>query len=66
LQLAEENNLKSIAFPNISTGIYRFPKRQAAEIAITTVKNYQSEIIEEIIFVCYDEENFKIYKTLLV
>ena len=65
LKLAEENNLPTIAFPNISTGIYRFPKRKAAEIAIATVQSFQSSILENVIFVCFDNENFKLYKAIL-
>lgn len=65
LKLAEENGIRSIAFPNISTGIYRFPKQKAAEMAIKTVSDFKSEIIEEVVFVCFDEENFEIYKTIL-
>jgi O-acetyl-ADP-ribose deacetylase (regulator of RNase III) len=60
LKIAQEHKLKSIAFPNISTGIYKFPKERAAKIAIETVRSYQSDI-EKIVFVCYDEENYKIY-----
>ena len=40
LEVAVENNVKTIAFPNISTGVYSFPKQKAAEIAINTVKNF--------------------------
>lgn len=65
LRLAEKHNLKTIAFPNISTGIYRFPKELAAELAITEVRNYTSEVIEKVIFVCFDEENYRIYEGLL-
>lgn len=65
LLLAENNNLRTIAFPNISTGIYRFPKQLAAEIAIKTVGEFKSDIIEEVVFVCFDQENFNIYKKLL-
>ncbi|MFK7809773.1 MAG: O-acetyl-ADP-ribose deacetylase [Saprospiraceae bacterium] len=65
LQIAESNDLKHIAFPNISTGIYRFPKEKAAKIAIETVRNFESIIIEEVLFVCYDDENFQIYHSLL-
>lgn len=65
LKLAEENGIRSIAFPNISTGIYRFPKQKAAEIAIKVVSEFESEVIEEVVFVCFDEENFEIYKKLL-
>lgn len=65
LELAEMNDSKSIAFPNISTGIYRFPKELAAEIAIEAVSNYKSEIVEDVIFVCFDDENYEIYIELL-
>ncbi|MCB0505209.1 MAG: O-acetyl-ADP-ribose deacetylase [Cyclobacteriaceae bacterium] len=65
LKLAEENGLKTIAFPNISTGIYGFPKEKAAHIAITTVKSFVSEIIEEVVFVCFDRENYQLYQVNL-
>ena len=62
LQLAEEHQLKTIAFPNISTGIYRYPKNEAAKVAVSTIKKFSSSIIEKVIFICFDEENFNIYK----
>jgi O-acetyl-ADP-ribose deacetylase len=66
LKLAIEKGLRSIAFPNISTGIYHFPKQLAAEIAINTVSAFAGkENFDRIIFVCFDEENFKIYQALL-
>jgi O-acetyl-ADP-ribose deacetylase (regulator of RNase III) len=65
LKLAETNNLKSIAFPNISTGIYKFPKELAAEIAVEIISNYKSKTIENVIFVCFDDVNYQIYKTQL-
>jgi len=65
LKLAEANELKTIAFPNISTGIYRFPKSVAADIAIKSVLNYKSATIEEVIFVCFDDENYQLYKEKL-
>jgi O-acetyl-ADP-ribose deacetylase (regulator of RNase III) len=60
LQLAVENNCKTIAFPNISTGVYRFPKEEAAHIAVKTVAEFlkKSTAIDQVIFVCFDEENF--------
>lgn len=66
LKLAEKNQIKTIAFPNISTGVYRFPKDKAAEIAIKTVGNYlaENESIEKVIFVCFDEENYNLYSSL--
>ncbi|MAN28908.1 MULTISPECIES: O-acetyl-ADP-ribose deacetylase [Mesonia] len=62
LLLAEKHQLKTIAFPNISTGIYGYPKKEAAKIAIETIQNFSSSIIEKVIFVCFDEENFNIYQ----
>jgi O-acetyl-ADP-ribose deacetylase (regulator of RNase III) len=67
MQLAADNNVKTIAFPNISTGIYHFPKDEAAGIAITTVKDFLSsdQQIGKVIFVCFDVENYGIYEKLL-
>jgi O-acetyl-ADP-ribose deacetylase (regulator of RNase III) len=67
LRLANENNLKSIAFPNISTGVYGYPKNEAARIAIREVKEFLSHPvnIEQVIFCVFDNENFNIYNTLL-
>lgn len=65
LKIAEKLNCKSIAFPNISTGIYKFPKKKAAELALNAVKSYNISNIDRIIFVCFDEENYSIYKTLI-
>jgi O-acetyl-ADP-ribose deacetylase len=66
LTLAVENEVKIIAFPNISTGIYHFPKDKAADIAITTVNNFaQKEKIEKVIFVCFDDENYQRYEEKL-
>ncbi|TGL80021.1 O-acetyl-ADP-ribose deacetylase [Leptospira yasudae] len=67
LQLAKEHSLKTIAFPNISTGIYGFPKERAAKIAIQSVLESLKgdDRIEKVFFVCFDTENFEIYKALL-
>lgn len=67
LLLAIDHNCKSIAFPNISTGIYKFPKQLAAEIAIATVKAFMATntVIEQVIFVCFDDENLALYQQLL-
>ncbi|QEC45234.1 O-acetyl-ADP-ribose deacetylase [Pseudobacter ginsenosidimutans] len=67
LKLAMENGIKSIAFPNISTGIYHFPKAKAAEIAVKTVKDFLKENngIEKVIFVCFDRENYELYEVLI-
>ncbi len=67
LQIAVDNHCSSIAFPNISTGIYQFPKEEAAKIAIEIVTGFISGTnqIVKVIFACYDQENFSIYKNLL-
>lgn len=67
LKIAEKYACKSIAFPCISTGVYRYPKKQAAEIAINTVKELLPNLkhIEEIIFVCFSEEDKALYDELL-
>lgn len=67
LRVAVENNVQSIAFPGISTGIYGYPKAEAAKVAIQTVKEFlaNTSIIEQVTFVCFDDENFALYKDLL-
>lgn len=67
LLLASENNIQSIAFPNISTGIYHFPKDKAAAIAVATVRSFleNNNTLQDVLFVCFDEENFLLYKKLL-
>ena len=68
LILALENNVSSISFPNISTGIYGYPKKEAAEIAITTVTEFlkQDDFFSKIYFVCFDEENYQLYRSLIM
>lgn len=67
LEVALEEGVESIAFPNISTGIYSFPKEKAAEIALretgTFLKKHPG--IKEIIFCVFDQENYDIYNDLL-
>lgn len=67
LKLAVENRINTISFPNISTGIYHFPKQSAAEIAIASVTEFlkANDTIGEIIFVCFDDDNYSIYQNLL-
>lgn len=62
LQLALDNNCKTISFPGISTGIYKFPKKEAGKIAVETVKNFLSvtDKIEKVIFVCFDDEYYNL------
>lgn len=68
LQLAVDHNLKTIAFPNISTGIYGYPKPQAMNIAVKAVRDFTEAnpaLIKEVLFVCFDEENFILYTQVL-
>ena len=67
LSIAADKYVESIAFPNISTGVYHFPKPKAAEIAVETVNEFlqKNTDIQEVIFICYDQENFALYEKLL-
>jgi O-acetyl-ADP-ribose deacetylase (regulator of RNase III) len=67
LKLAKDHNIKTIAFPGISTGVYGFPKDQAAFIAITEIKRFlkKNRGPEKVYFVTFDEENFKFYQSFL-
>ena len=64
LILAQEAGLKSIAFPNISTGVYGYPKDRAAGVAVAAVRKTLEETpgIERVVFVCFDDENYSLYK----
>jgi len=67
LKLAASHDLKTLAFPNISTGVYGYPKRDAAAIAVDTVKKWleKQDRPEKVLFVVFDEENAAIYESLL-
>jgi O-acetyl-ADP-ribose deacetylase len=67
MRIAAEKKIHTIAFPNISTGIYNFPKEKAAQIAIYTVKEFlkTNNFLDIVYFCVFDEENFLIYKRLL-
>jgi len=67
LKLAIENGVKTIAFPNISTGVYGYPKAEAAKVAMQTAKDFLAgdTSIERVTFVCFDDENYALYKDLL-
>ena len=66
LNIAKELGCKTVAFPNISTGIYGYPKKEAAEIAFNAVKEFlsQNDLPEKVWFVCFDEDNYRIYEKL--
>lgn len=63
LQLAQSNDVHSIAFPAISTGVYGYPKRQAAAIALAEMNAWNAKF-ESIIACCHGEEDFAIYQAL--
>ena len=67
LQLANEKGLKSIAFPAISTGVYRFPIERACRIALESIRNYlkSDDSINEIYLVCFDQDVFDQYNILM-
>lgn len=68
MQLAYDHHIRSIAFPAISTGIYRYPKKEAATIAVDTVRAFMDghkDEIDLVIFVLFDEESLEIYRELL-
>jgi O-acetyl-ADP-ribose deacetylase (regulator of RNase III) len=63
LELAREHGVKTIAFPAISTGIYRYPRREAAEIAVRVCLTMAEACgVERVEFCCFDEETAEIYE----
>ena len=69
LRLGAEQRAESIAFPSISTGVYRFPKRRAAMVAAGAVRSWLEEAehnYSEVKFVCFDQDDFKLYVDLIV
>ena len=62
LTVAEELGVRSIAFPSISTGIYGYPKIEAAQVAIRAVSTHRAECIEQVIFCCFSEDDLEIYQ----
>lgn len=67
LTIANEELIKSLAFPNISTGVYGFPKKIGAQIAISVVKSFlvKNKYPKTVFFVCFDDENYELYSNLL-
>jgi O-acetyl-ADP-ribose deacetylase (regulator of RNase III) len=67
LMLAEQEGLASIAFPCVSTGVYGYPSREAAQIAVATVKKLENSLrsVKEITFCCFDRANHDRYRKLL-
>lgn len=67
LEVAAGHGLRSITFPSISTGVYGYPIEAASEIAVATVKASLAELsaIQEVIFCCFSEGDWRVYKKLL-
>jgi len=67
LEMAVENDVKTIAFPSISTGAYNFPLERAAKIAVNEVIQFleKNDTLEKIIFVCFDDKTINIYTSIL-
>ncbi len=67
LEIAAENELASIAFPCISTGVYGYPKDLAAAIAVAAVRQFaqQNTSLHSLLFCCFSREDLKIYEALL-
>lgn len=64
LKLAMENDIRSVAFPSISTGVYAFPVERAAKIALNAVKNFvknNPEAFDRIIWVLFDDKTYNTY-----
>ncbi len=67
LKIAETLKIKTIAFPNVSTGVYQFPKNEAASIAIESVSEFIKKNAQpcKVIFCCFDQENYTIYTQIM-
>ncbi len=68
LRLANEAGAATIAFPNISTGVYRFPLDRAATVSLNAVQQWletNDHELLEVVFVCFNEQNFNIYTDLI-
>jgi O-acetyl-ADP-ribose deacetylase (regulator of RNase III) len=67
LKVAVDNDVKTIAFPSISTGVYSFPVKRASKIAVREVKDFleKNSSIERVIFVCFDDKTYSVYKNII-
>jgi O-acetyl-ADP-ribose deacetylase (regulator of RNase III) len=66
LELASAHQVRSIAFPAISTGVYGFPLERAAKIAVQTVRAHiEDSGVDEVLFACFNSDALLIYERLL-
>ena len=68
LDLARSKGAHSIIFPNISTGVYGYPKEEAAKIAMETVGKWfkaNKDYVMHVVMCCFDQENFEIYEKMV-
>lgn len=65
LFLAEEKECQTIAFPSISTGVYRFPLELAAPIAIRAIRDFPAHFLQKAFLVCFDETTFQVYSSAM-
>ncbi len=66
LKIADDQcNTNKVAFPNISTGIFAFPKEKAAKIALKAIKDFKPKNLTDIFLYCFEKDNFKIYNELM-
>jgi O-acetyl-ADP-ribose deacetylase len=68
LELAVEHNCHTIAFPGISTGVYGYPKEEAARVALATIQDFLSRnnrTLQQVLLVVFDDESYRIYEQLL-
>ena len=62
LELAEQNDCETVAFPAISTGVYGYPWHEATEIAVKTVRNFAAKNVKKVIFCCFSADMAAIYR----
>ncbi len=65
LQIADDLGVKTIAFPSISTGVFRYPLEEASQIAISAIKEFKAKNIECVIICAFDERTYNAYKSKL-